>query len=89
MNNEIKNALEKDVDMTPEEYKAKFKKADAATAAHGFGKKAPVSEAVRHKRIQSNFYGYSLNMLNALLAEQTRTNTILMAIYEELKEGKK
>lgn len=88
MNNEIKTALEKDVDLTTEEYKAKIEAADKSTKAHGFEKKAPVSEAVRHKRIQSNFYGYSLNMLNALLAEQTRTNNILMAIYEELKGGK-
>lgn len=88
MNNEIKTALEKGVDLTVEEYKAKIEAADKSTKAHGYEKKAPVSEAIRHKRIQSNFYGYSLNMLNALLAEQTRTNNILMAIYEELKGGK-
>ncbi len=73
----IDAALNRDVDLSAAEYRAKCVAADRATAAHGVDGKAPISETVRHKRLQSNFYGTSLNVMLSLLAEVTRTNELL------------
>lgn len=75
--NYIKTALEKDVDLSTEEYHEKCRNADASTAAHGVDGKAPISEAVRSKRIQSNFYGTSLNVMLSVLAELNQANANL------------
>ena len=87
---QIKEALNKDVDLTEQEYKEKVIKADEVTENHGATKKAPVSEALRHKRIQSNFYGVSLNFLASLLNEMStqtnllvQQNTMLYALCKE------
>ena len=90
LDREIKEALNKDVDLTEQQYKDKVIKADEVTAGHGATKKAPVSEALRHKRIQSNFYGVSLNFLASLLNEMStqtnllvQQNTMLYALCKE------
>ena len=68
LNKQIEEALNKDVNLTEEEYKEKILKADKCTEAHGIvNKKVAVTEAVRHKRIQSNFYGIALNFLSCIL----------------------
>ena len=74
---EIDAALEKDVDLSVEEYRAKDEKADECTKAHGQEKKAPISEAQRFKRIQRNFYGLSINYLACLLQGIDNLNTSL------------
>lgn len=72
---QIEEALRKDVNLTKEEYKEQVLKADKATESHGIvNKRVAVSEGVRHKRIQSNFYGIALNFLSCILSaieEQT------------------
>ena len=86
---EIKEALLRDVDLSKEEYKEKNEKADASTKAHGVEGRAPLSEALRHKRIQTNFYATMLNIGVSLLAEVTETNRLLqIALMERHKEGK-
>ena len=81
----IQNALLVDVDLSEEEYQKKILKADESTEAHGITKKAPVSEAKRHKRIEMNFYGLTINYLANILGEIVNTNRILLAQNEELK----
>lgn len=90
MEKEIKRALNKDVDLSVQEYKEKVIEADEITASHGAKEKAPVKESVRHKRIQSNFYGISLNFMANLLGElATHTellkhqNAMLFALCKE------
>lgn len=73
----IDEALGRDVELSAEEYRAKCLAADKSTVAHGTEGKAPVSEAIRHKRIQSNFYGIALNVMLSTLAEVSRTNELL------------
>ncbi len=76
----IDEALNRDVDLSASEYREKCELADKATAAHGVDGKAPVSESVRHKRMQSNFYGTTLNVMLSILAELSRTNELLSDI---------
>ena len=76
-NEYIKNALNKDVELTAEEYKTKCMQADKSTKMHGVEGRAPISEALRHKRIQTNFYGTCLNVLLSALAELSQTNALL------------
>lgn len=80
---EIKNALNENVNLTKEEYKEKIEKADKATEGHGIAGDAPVDEETRHKRIQSNYYGISLNFLSCILSAMEQ-QTILMAQQNEL-----
>ena len=80
---EIANALGQDINLTREEYAEKAKKAEASTKAHGVkGRAATVSEELRHKRVQTNFYGTMLNIMCGLIAE-------LREIKDELAELKK
>ena len=72
--NYIQKALDKDVELTEKAYREKCKEADKSTAAHGVEGRAPISEAVRHKRVQTNFYG---TCLNVLLSELSQTNALL------------
>lgn len=74
---EVEEALMKDVDLSVEEYKEKNEKADLSTATHGVKGKAALTESVRHKRIQMNFYGTTLNILVSLLSEVAETNRLL------------
>ena len=85
--NYIKTALEKDVDLSTEEYREKLLAADGATKAHGVEGKATVSEAVRAKRIQSNFYGTSLNVMLSVLAELNQTNALLSELLVMVHTG--
>ena len=73
----IDAALNRDTELGTEEYRAKCKAADRSPAAHDIAGKAPISEAVRHKRIQTNFYGTALNVMLSLLAEISRMNELL------------
>ena len=81
----INDALLLDVDLSDEEYQRKILRADETTEAHGIVKKAPVSEAKRHKRIQMNFYGILINYMANTLGEIVNTNRILLAQNEMLK----
>lgn len=74
---QIENALTKDVDLTDEQYRLKDEKADTVTKAHGQRKKAPISEAKRHKRIERNYYGLSINYLACLLSALDNAVTLL------------
>lgn len=76
----IDSALNRDVDLSAEEYSAKQAAADKATEAHGITGDAPIDEATRHKRIQSNFYGTALNVMLSVLAEVSRTNELLVEL---------
>ena len=80
LNEEVKKALLRDVDLTEEEYRAKNAAADASTKAHGVKGRAALTESTRHKRIQMNFYGTALNILVGILAETAETNRLLRAV---------
>ena len=60
---EINTALNANVELGKEEYAKMCSQADKTTKANGVEGKAPVSEAVRHKRVQTNFYATALNIL--------------------------
>lgn len=60
---DINTALNANVDLSKEEYAKRCAIADESTKAHGVEGKAPVSEATRHKRVQTNFYATALNIL--------------------------
>lgn len=60
---DINTALNANVDMSKEEYAKMCELADETTKVNGVEGKAPVSEAVRHKRVQTNFYATALNIL--------------------------
>lgn len=77
LNEFVNEALMRDVNLSPEEYKEKSKKADAVAKAHGAEGKAPLSEATRHKRIQLNFYGTVLNFMASILCEVSESNRLL------------
>lgn len=87
---DIMQALENNVDLPDEEYKALCEKADKVTASNGIDGKAPLTEARRHKRIQSNFYGMAINILSSIhagLCEQEELlrvqNVLLGALCEK------
>lgn len=84
MENEIKQALENNVDLSKEEYAEKNKMADQSTKMHGVEGKAPISEALRHKRIQTNYYGTSLNIGVQHLAALNNIENLLTAIVQKL-----
>ena len=87
MDKEIEKALHANVDLPDEEYEKLTAQADQSTERHGVKGKAPVSEAKRHKRIQSNFYGTSVNigmqMLSALANVETLLKLIAQKLYSE------
>lgn len=84
----IEQALLKDVDLSPEEYREKNEKADKSTKTHGVKGRAALTEGIRHKRIQMNFYGTVLNVLMSLLCECTQTNKILITLLQKEKGDK-
>lgn len=88
MTNEIENALNQNVDLAAAEYREKVLSADNVTAKHGVEGKAPISEAVRHKRVQTNYYSTMLNISCAILAAIDQQNEILASIYNEVTNGK-
>lgn len=109
MNNQpeemVKNMLEKDVDLSPEDY-AKSRENASKSAKFHTGKTFEEipdlpeweAEELKHKRIQSNFYGTAINFFLAFqdhLAEIREskarveekldlTNTLLIAIAQRL-----
>jgi hypothetical protein len=60
---DIETALNANVDLSEEEYRAVCEKADGCTKAHGVKGRAALSEGRRHKRVQMNFYATALNIL--------------------------
>lgn len=74
---QIETALTRDVDLSEEDYRQKDEKADTVTKAHGQTNRAPISEAKRHKRIERNFFGLSINYLACLLSALDNLNTLL------------
>lgn len=60
---EINTALNANVELSKEEYAKMCAQADETTKANGVEGKASISEAVRHKRVQTNFYATALNIL--------------------------
>lgn len=60
---DIETALNANVELSKEEYAEMCARADESTKANGVEGKAPVSEATRHKRVQTNFYATALNIL--------------------------
>lgn len=79
-NEYIEQALNKDVELSESEYREKCLQADKSTKVHGVEGRAPISEALRHKRIQTNFYGTCLNVLLSALSELSQTNALLMEL---------
>lgn len=60
---DINTALNANADLSEKEYVKMCAKMDDSTKQHGVKGKAALSEAKRHKRIQSNFYATALNIL--------------------------
>jgi hypothetical protein len=60
---DIEMALNADVELSEKEYAEKCAMMDESTKQHGVEGKAPLSEAKRHKRIQTNYYATSMNIL--------------------------
>lgn len=60
---DINTALNANVELSKEEYAEMCKQADETTKVNGVEGKAAISEAVRHKRVQTNFYATALNIL--------------------------
>lgn len=87
LNEEIKQALMRDVDLSEEEYRAKNEAADASTKAHGVKGRAALTETTRHKRIQMNFYGTALNIMVGILAEASETNRLLRYLIAQGAKG--
>ena len=71
-------ALSEDINLSKKDYAKKTKKADLSTKAHGVKGEAPVTEELRHKRVQTNFYATMLNVMCGVAAE-------LQEIKEEIK----
>ena len=76
----IQKALEKDIELSPEEYAEKMKSADKATEAHGVEGDAPVNEEERERRIRMNFYGTMLNVEMSILAALDDINNNLKVL---------
>jgi hypothetical protein len=69
INELIKNALYRDVDKTREEYAKARENASRSADFHTTGDPEatePVTEELKHSRVQSNFYATALNFLFAL-----------------------
>lgn len=81
----IKNALEKDVDKTREEYAKARENASRSADFHTTGDHEatePVSEELKHSRVQSNFYATALNFLFALTDHALASRMHLEALTE-------
>lgn len=76
----IEKALNKDIDLSESEYREKCVQADISTKVHGVEGRAPISETMRYKRIQTNFYGTCLNVLLSALAELSQMNALLVEL---------
>lgn len=85
--NDVKTALEDNVDKSEEEYAKINADADSSTEKHGHGETKKMSEATRHKRIQSNFYGTSTNILLNILVSLNETNRLLTELLKEKNDA--
>lgn len=83
---EIETVLNANVDLSAEEYAELSKKMDESTKTHGVEGKAPVSESVRHKRVQTNFYSTATNILINIYQVMIENQKAIIAMYEEIKE---
>lgn len=83
----IKDALERDIDLSREEYAEKQKKADEITAAHGVEGETPISEEERERRMRMNFYGSVLNILMATYSAIEDMNQKITAIGAMMNGG--
>lgn len=80
---DIETALNANVELSKEEYARMCAAADESTKANGVEGEAPVSEAMRHKRVQTNFYATALNiMINVYQLTAEIADTL-----KELKNG--
>ena len=70
----IQKALEKDIDISAEEYAGKIRESDKATAAHGVEGEAPLNEVERERRMRMNFYGTMINIEMSILAALDELN---------------
>lgn len=61
-------ALNKNVDISREEYADLCRQADASTEAHGVEGEAPLTEEERERRMRMNYYGTVLNIGMAIIA---------------------
>lgn len=64
----IKEALERDTEITRAEYAEKIAQADKITAAHGIDGEAPISEEERERRMRMNYYGTVINIVMSMLS---------------------
>lgn len=96
---EIIRALNKDINLSPAEYAEKCREADKTTENNGIkntarGKTPVVNEELRHKRVQTNFYGTALNLLLNIiislgeLTEEIRELNGKKKENEDIKEAK-
>lgn len=83
---DINSALNANVELSKEEYAKMCKAADKSTAKHGVKGNASVSESVRHKRVQTNFYATALNILINIYQLQAEVADTLKEL-KELKNG--
>ena len=90
---QIKEALERNIELSEEEYAEQFEKA-CGCANGNIGKareyaKKPVSEKTKHQRIQSNFYGSSINYQSAIYDELCRLNDMMAVALGYVKPEEK
>ena len=83
---DINAALNANVELSKEEYAKMCKAADKSTAKHGVKGNASVSENVRHKRVQTNFYATALNILINIYQLQAEIVDTLKDL-KEMKDG--
>lgn len=77
---QVEKALNMDLDLSEEEYKAKNAAADNTTKAHGVKGRGALTESQRHKRMTMNYYGTMLNVCANMLAG---INSLEKMIYEQ------
>ena len=61
--NDIEQALNANTDLTQEEYAKMNAEMDESTKKHGVKGRGALTESIRHKRVQTNFYATALNIL--------------------------
>ena len=85
MTEEIKKALTENTELTEQEY-AEARQDTAETACAQVGVKyKPLTEATKHKRIQSNFYGSAINFL----LKESRDNETIIKLLTEIRDALK
>ncbi len=84
----VDKALHHDVELSRKEYMAKCAKADAVAKEQGIEGDAPLTEAERHARIRTNFYGTVLNFLASIMCEVSETNRMLAELLKEKNDGR-